>query len=308
MTSLSRIGVLAFAAAALSVGVLGCGGDDAGAGDRAAAASPFDEQRAFADLEAQVAFGPRPAGSDANVELTKWLANSLREAGVRRVRIQRPHRNVVGVIPGRQPGAVVVGAHHDTKDSIPNFVGANDGASGVAVVLELARALPKRVGGPSIRIALFDAEEARGNKPFDLDGTRGSEQYVRYAKRAKQGSPRLDSIRAMVLFDLVGDCELQIPREGNSSPKLYALFEDAAEQLSGGDPTPFGGAAPPVLDDHLPFDDVGVPALDLIDFSYGPGPSPGGWWHTPEDTLDKVCASSLGAVGRPALAALREIR
>jgi glutaminyl-peptide cyclotransferase len=298
--------LLATLVAALIAAAGACGGDDAGAGE-GARASAFDEQRAFADLEAQVAFGPRPAGSEANREMTRFLADRLREAGVKRVRIQRPHRNVVGTIPGEGPGAVVVGAHHDTKDEIPNFQGANDGASGVAVVLELARALPNRLEGPSIGIALFDAEEARGDRPFEEDGTRGSRQYVRFAKRSKQGSPRLESIEAMVLFDLVGDCDLQIPREGFSSKKLYGLFESAAAELQGGDPAPFGGTASPVQDDHVPFIDAGIPSVDLIDFTYGPGPTPGAYWHTPEDTLDKVCPESLGAVGRAALLALPEI-
>jgi len=303
-----RKSLLCVVVAALATAAGACGGGDAGAGQQGAAASAFDEQRAFADLEAQVAFGPRPAGSEASIEMTKFLADALREAGVRRVRIQKPHRNVVGVIRGKEPGSVVVGAHHDTKDAIPNFVGANDGASGVAVVLELARALPDRVEGPSIRIALFDAEEARGNQSFSVDGTRGSRQYVRYAKRARKGSPKLASIRAMVLFDLVGDCDLQIPREPYSDKRIYGLFEAAAEELQGGDPAPFGGTTSAVEDDHIPFVDAGIPAVDLIDFTYGPGPTPGAYWHTPEDTLDKVCPSSLGAVGRAALVAIPQIR
>jgi glutaminyl-peptide cyclotransferase len=300
-------------AIALALGA-GCGDD--GGGEEGSSSDPgaeelaaaFDERRAFDDLEAQVEFGPRPAGSEANRELTEFLADRLRAAGVEDVRIQSPHRNVVGVIPGEGEGAIVIGAHHDTKDRIPNFEGANDGASGVAVVLELARALAPRVEGPSIHIALFDAEEARGQRPFDLDGARGSAQYVRYAQRGgRQGSAPVDEIRAMVLFDLVGDCDLQIPRESNSDPELYALFEDAAASLQDGDPAPFGGAVPPILDDHIPFDEAGVRTVDLIDFTYGPGGTPGAYWHTPEDTLDKVCPESLGAVGRPALVALPEI-
>ena len=283
-----------------------CDGDDADG--ESAAATAFDEQRAFADLEAQVAFGPRPAGSQANIEMTKFLAQRLREAGVRQVRIQKPHRNVVGVIPGKRPGSVVVGAHHDTKDSIPGFVGANVGASGVAVVLELARALPNEVKGPSIQIALFDAEEARGNASFTADGTRGSRQYVAYAERGRRGSPKLSSVRAMVLFDLVGDCDLQIPREANSDRRLYDLFASAAAEASGGDPAPFVGTSPSVSDDHVPFLGEGIPAVDLIDFVYGPGPSPGAFWHTPEDTVDKVCPESLDAVGEAALAAIPRIR
>ena len=302
-----RARAVAAAAVFACVALAACGGDDADGGSSASGALSFDEQRAFADLEAQVAYGPRPAGSGANVEMTKFLAAQLREAGVRKVRVQSPHRNVVGVIPGRRNGSVVVGAHHDTKD-IPGFVGANDGASGVAVVLELARALPDRVRGPSIAIALFDAEEARGDRPFEEDGTRGSEQYVRYARRAKQGSPPLDSIRAMVLFDLVGDCELDIPREGNSDSGLYDLFESAAAELNGGDPAPFGGTASAVSDDHVPFLAEGIPSVDLIDFVFGPGASPGAYWHTTEDTVDKTCPSSLDAVGEAALVAIPKIR
>ena len=102
----------------------------------------------------------------------------------------------------------------------------------------------------------------------------------------------------MVLFDLVGDCDLQVPREAGSSRRLYDRFAEAARAAHPEEgSTPFVGEAPPVLDDHSPFLDAGIPAVDLIDFTYGPGPSPGGLWHTPEGTLDKVCADSLGAVG-----------
>jgi hypothetical protein len=122
-----------------------------------AAASRFDAQRAFRDLRSQVAIGPRPSGSAGAGREVRLIVERLRAAGVRDVTIQRPYRNVVARIPGRLPGDVVVGAHYDTKD-IPGFVGANDGASGVAVVLELARDLPPRLEGPSIDLVLFDAE------------------------------------------------------------------------------------------------------------------------------------------------------
>jgi len=302
--------------AAAVAAATGCGERDeppvASSGDRAARAQAarFDARRAFDDLAAQVRRGPRPSGSAANRRLTAMLAARLRDAGVRQVRIQRPLRNVVGMIPGRERGAVVVGAHHDTKDAIPGFVGANDGASGVALVLELARALPERLDGPSIRIALFDAEEARGERPFTEDGARGSAQYVRYARDGgRQGSPPLDEIGAMVLYDLVADCDLQIPLEANSDPALYDRFRGAALELDPeGDGAPFTGEAGAVLDDHVPFAEAGVRAVDLIDFDYGPGPSPGEWWHTPQDDLEHVCADSLAAIGRPSLLALQAIR
>ena len=291
---------IACAALALSAG---CGGgeSDTDVGPPGAPAG-FDAGRAFADLEAQVAFGPRPTGSRANLRQARFLRRRLLAAGVGGVRIQSPYLNVVGTIPGSERDAILLAAHHDTKD-IPRFVGANDGASGVAVVLELARALPRRLEGPSVHIALFDAEEARGERPFELDGARGSRQYARYALRAQgsgqpvQGTPPLRTIESMILFDLVGDCDLEIPREAGSDPDLYARIAMQA----GGEDSPFGGTTGRILDDHVPFVERGIAAVDLIDFTYGPGPRPGAYWHTTEDTLDKVCPESLAAVGEPVL-------
>ncbi|MDQ3571472.1 MAG: M28 family peptidase, partial [Actinomycetota bacterium] len=242
-----------------------------GCSDEPAPKSEFDGMRAFRDLRAQVEIGPRPAGSRGGAEVVRLIAGRLRAAGTEDVRVQRPWRNVVATIPGSAPGVIVVGAHHDTKTGVgPDFAGANDGASGVAVVLELARVLADDAprSGPSIRIALFDAEEARGDRPFDEDGTRGSRQYVAYAERGAQGSPPLDEIRAMVLFDLVGDCDLQIPYEAGSDPGLYAEFAEAAEMVDGS-PSPFIGETAGVMDDHLPFLARGIPAVGLIDFTYG---------------------------------------
>ena len=302
---------LAILLAIAGLATAGCGdeepsADPAAAGGEAGEAVGFDPRRAFADLEAQVEIGPRPSGSPANLETAELIAGRLRQAGLKGVTIARPWRNVSATIPGSLPGVVVVGAHFDTKPGIGSeFVGANDGASGVAVVLELARSLPRRLRGPAVQLVLFDAEEARGDRPFELDGTRGSGQYVSTA--ASGGglgvAPR-DEIRAMVLFDMVGDCDLAIPREGYSDPRLYDLFAQAADELRGS-PAPFEGTRAVILDDHLPFLEQGIPAVDLIDFEYGPGNA---WWHTPQDSLDKVCAESLDAVGEAALLAIPRIR
>lgn len=278
-----------------------------GCGDEPLLEPGFDGDRAFRDLRAQVRVGPRPAGSEGSAKVVRLIASRLRSAGASEIRIQTPLRNVVATIPGSGEGAIVIGAHHDTKDGVsPDFVGANDGASGVAVVLELARVLSDEapLEGPEVRLALFDGEEARGDWVFAEDGTRGSRQYVAYAgSGGAQGSPPLDTISAMVLFDLVGDCDLQIPREAYSDPGLYEEFAQAAGNVSGS-AAPFGGAVAEIVDDHIPFAEAGIPALNVIDFTYGPGPSPGSYWHTTEDTLDKVCAESLDAVGEAALVAL----
>jgi glutaminyl-peptide cyclotransferase len=275
----------------------GCGGDDQvvrhpGGGDGLAAS--FNSDRAFADLRAQVRIGPRPARSPGGRREVRLIAARLRAAGLEPT-VQRPHRNVVAAIPGRRPGTIVLGAHHDTKAGIPGFVGANDGASGVAVLLELARVLPRPLPGPSVVLAFFDAEEARGDRPFASDGARGSAQFVRLAEAGgEQAAPPLRRIRAMYLLDLVGDCDLHIPREGNSSEELYERLDGPA----------FGGETAPILDDHIPFLAAGIPAVDLIDFEYGPGPRPGAWFHTSEDSLDKVCPEGLGQVGRAVIGAI----
>jgi glutaminyl-peptide cyclotransferase len=281
----------------------GCGEDgsasseahpERGASERTA--RDFDAQRAMRDLRRQVAIGPRHSGSPGGRREVRLIRRRLRAAGLDGVSVQEPWRNVVARIRGTEPGVVVVGAHHDTKDGIPGFVGANDGASGVAVLLEMARVLRRPFPGPSLALAFFDAEEARGDRPFESDGARGSKQFVRYGLRdeRRQGSPRLNRIDAMYLLDLVGDCDLQIPREANSDPGLYSRLQGP----------PFGGRTGGILDDHIPFLQRGIPAVDVIDFTYGPGPTPGAYWHTPEDTLDKVCTRSLGLVGRAVIKAL----
>jgi Zn-dependent M28 family amino/carboxypeptidase len=299
---MSRIAHPLAALALVALALAACGDDAPPASDE------FDAAAALADVEAQVAIGPRPSGSPGARETARWIAVRLRKAGVERIRVQRPYANVVGTIPGEGPGAVVVGAHYDTKRGIPGFVGANDGGSGVAVVLGLAASLPRPLDGPSIHLALFDAEEAVGEPTSVTDLARGSRQYVADAREGgSQGSPPLEEIRAMVLFDMVGDCDLQIPREDASDPGLYELFAGGAEAATG-ERSPFTGEAGPIVDDHIPFVEQGVPAVDLIDFSFGPGDSPGDWWHTAEDSLDKVCADSLDAVGEAAARAIPRIR
>ncbi|GIK76969.1 MAG: hypothetical protein BroJett022_06590 [Actinomycetes bacterium] len=280
------------AAIALAAGCGGSGGEAAAP----VGADGFDGDRAFADLRAQVALGPRPSGSAANRRLARMLARRLRRAGALDVLIQRPVANVVGSVPGRDPGWVVLGAHYDTKD-LPGFVGANDGASGVAVVLELVRSLPRPLPGPSLAVALFDGEEARGDREFDEDGLRGSRQYVDYAAAGRLGAPPLAAIGAMVLLDMVGDCDLAIPREAGSDPGLYELLATA-------DPELFDGAVAAIADDHVPFREAGIPAVDVIDFEFGPGPPPGALWHTRGDDLEAVCPASLDAVGEAVLEAL----
>jgi glutaminyl-peptide cyclotransferase len=258
----------------------GCG-EGSGNDSSPAAGDRFDAQRAFPDLRAQVRIGPRPAGSPASRQEVQLISRRLREAGVPEVRVQHPHRNVIGHIPGESSGTVVVGAHHDTKD-IPGFVGANDGASGTAVVTQLARSIRPRRLRKTLVFVLFDGEESPAGVPdsqFEQKGLRGSKVAARRYRRA----------RAMVLLDFVGDKHLRIPREANSSWSLWHRMREAARRVGvAGTFPPI--AEGPVADDHSPFIDRGVPAIDLIDFDFS-------CFHRTCDNLGAVSERSLDRVG-----------
>ncbi len=235
----------------------------------------FDSGAAWRLLEYQVELGPRPAGS----EPSRRLAGRLRRL-LPRGRFQAVPgglRNVVGTVRGRDPGYVVVGAHYDTKD-IPGFVGANDGASGTAVVTQLARTV--RRPRHTIHFILFDGEESpRGSQNFLRDGLRGSKVAAR----------RYRDARAMVLLDFVGEKRLRIPREGYSNEELWERLRRAARQVGAGATFP-DSTQGAIQDDHLPFLQQGVPAIDLIDFDFS-------CFHRTCDDLSVVSERSLDAVG-----------
>jgi glutaminyl-peptide cyclotransferase len=247
----------------------------------------FDSAAAWRLLVDQVELGPRPAGSEAS----RRLAARLKEL-VPRGRYQRVPgglRNVIGTVRGRERGYVVVGAHYDTKD-IPGFVGANDGASGTAVVAQLARTI--RRPRHTIHFVFFDGEESPRGTPdsdFERYGLRGS----------KVAAPRFRDARAMVLLDFVGDRSLSIPREGNSSAGLWRRLRAAAKRVGAG--RVFGpGVQNGVVDDHVPFLGEGVPAIDLIDFSFP-------CWHETCDDLGAVSQRSLDATGETVHELLRTL-
>jgi glutaminyl-peptide cyclotransferase len=245
----------------------------------------FNSAAAWRLLEYQVELGPRPAGSEASLRLARRLRRLLPRGRFQEV--PGGLRNVIGTVKGRESGYVVVGAHYDTKD-IPGFVGANDGASGTAIATVLARTIKRP--RHTIRFILFDGEESpRGSDDFYRDGVRGSKVAARAFRDA----------RAMVLLDFVGDKRLRIPREANSNPRLWERLRRAARAVGAGATFP-GDTAGPVVDDHIPFQRVGVPAIDLIDFQFP-------CWHRACDDLSAVSQRSLDAVGETVLRMLASL-
>ena len=266
--------------------------------------SRFDSGRAWKDLEAQVAFGPRPSGSAALQKTREYILNELKKAGVdarQQVFIAKTPlgevsmANVIATIPGRRPERLALGSHFDTKLFRDiRFVGASDGASSTAALLELARVLKARQNEFTIELIFFDGEEAVVEWSRNNDNTYGSRHYVATAQR--DGS--LKTLRAFVLLDMIGDKDLVIRRDAASTPWLVDIVWSAAARI--GHRSVFSNEQTSVDDDHMPFINAGIPAVDIIDLDY---PA----WHTAADTLENVSARSLQIVGDVVLAALPDI-
>jgi Zn-dependent M28 family amino/carboxypeptidase len=270
-----------------------------------AAAVPvaFDSGRAWEHLRQLVALGPRPAGSPAIDQARTYIRKQLAASGVSVVdqawQDQTPVGpikmvNLIATIPGASKNRLIIGGHYDTKRFREfRFVGANDGGSSAAFLIELARVLKSRKNALTIELLFLDGEEAVVEW-VGTDNTYGSRHYVATAR--KDGS--LATARAFVLVDMIGDRNLQLTRETNSTPWLDGIIRGAANTLKLG--TYFAGPPMALEDDHLPFLAAGVPSVDLIDFDF---PA----WHTAADTLDAVSARSLQIVGDVLLAALPQI-
>ena len=277
---------------------------------RAGAASPpagFDGARAFADLKHLVSYGPRPAGSPALAQSRSWIEAQLKAAGAQVVEDsftastpigEIPMTNILAEFPGSQSKVLMVAGHYDTKrfDDF-RFVGANDGASSAALLLELARALRGQKHALTYWLVFFDGEEAV-RQWSDTDSVYGSRHLVQ--KLSSQGE--LGRIQAMILVDMIGDAHLDIARDSASTPWLTDLVFATAHRL--GYTRQFLNSPGAAGDDHIPFINAGVAALDLIDFDYGPG---GSYWHTDKDTVEHCSPQSLAIVGRVVLASLAEI-
>ena len=303
----SRLGAGAVAAA-----VIGCEGTPE-------ATRSFDGASALAYAEQQVAFGPRVPGTDGHARMAAWL-DSLLRTRADSVIVQRwTHVTrggdtlpLVNILASFNPAAkerILFLAHWDTRprsdgpaaapgDSARAVPGANDGASGVAVLLGVADALDSVPPSVGVDLLFVDGEDYGD---FFADGRPDVLIGSRYYAQNQLAPPPLYA----VLFDMVGDRDLRISREGNSvigAPEVVDLvWRVAAEAGHGNVFVPFEGTT--ATDDHVELQRVGIRAIDVIDFSYGPG---NGWWHSPEDSMDKISAQSLGIVGDVALRLVQE--
>jgi glutaminyl-peptide cyclotransferase len=279
--------------------LIGGGGD--GRTDRAPAVPPavprprvdrFDAPRAFALIRRELSYGQRPAGSAQLQRLAEVLRRALPNGHFEPVMAHPGLRNVVGTLPGRAP-AIVVGAHYDSEYHPKGFVGANDSAAGTAAVVELARDL-RSTSGREVRFVLFDGEEEGpgcSNARFATCALRGSRAYVA-AHRGEVGQ--------MVLLDYIANQGVRLPHEGSSDRALWARVRAAATAVG------VGAVFPPtdqvtIYDDHTPFLRAGIPAVDLIDFSYR-------YADGLQDTIDKLSVASLDAVGETVFALVSQLR
>ena len=206
-----------------------------------------------------------------------------------------PMRNFIVRFPGKKDGIIIVSTHYETNYPLRNinFVGANDGGATTGLLMELANHLRGHtLDGYSVWLVFFDGEEAI-DQWSDSDSTYGS----RHLAAKWSGDGTLRKIKAFLLTDMIGDRDLDIQRESNSTPWLLDLLYKASKDL--GDERYVFSREGGVSDDHLPFVRRGVPALDIIDIDYGPHDAshPDGWHHTAEDTLDKLSAHSLQVSG-----------
>jgi Zn-dependent M28 family amino/carboxypeptidase len=268
----------------------------------------FDASRAYGHLKKLVEIGPRPPGTEAIKKTQEYIQGELGSYGLKVIedkftaettRGPFPMKNIIAELPGEKLDIVIVAGHYDTKMQ-PGFVGANDGGSSTAAVLEMARVLARTKPEYTLWFVLFDGEEAFVDWSANngMDNTYGSRHLA--SKLKADGT--LSRVKAMVLVDMIGDKNLDILRDGESTPWLVDVVWKTAREIGYG--KHFLGNEGGYSDDHIPFKEAGVPVIDIIDFDYGPGNA---YWHTNHDTLDKVSGESVKIVGDVVIRALPEI-
>ena len=282
----------------------------------------FDGERAFNHVKAQIGFGPRPAGSPAIEKTRQYLLQELSSYGLKtsldEFTTRTPQgpvrfKNVIAELPGDGTGDIIIlASHYDTKLYKEfTFVGANDGGSSTGALLELARVMASESAGEkrksrfTYQFVFFDGEEAFCPKWSDClkgkDNTYGSRHMVARLKKEN----RLKQIKAMILLDMIGDKDLTLARCEESSAWLVQTIWETGQEL--GFTNQFLNRTQSMVDDHQPFLEAGIPAVDIIDFEYGDGEEDNRYWHSKDDTLDKLSAGSLKIVGDVVLLSLPRI-
>ncbi|HXE13391.1 MAG TPA: M28 family peptidase [Bryobacteraceae bacterium] len=258
----------------------------------------FSGSAALSYTAKAVSFGERPSGSDAIVKLRAWIVAQLKPLGPTVVLDSFtghtpaglvPMANIIAKFPGSSGKAIAVTGHYDTK-RIPmvHFVGANDAGSSTGFLLELAHVLARQKHTDDIYLVWFDGEEAVRAEWSEADSRYGS----RHLADKWMADGTLSKLKALINIDMVGDKNLDIAPDLNSSQSLRDLIWRTAESLGYGKYFPSQGGA--IDDDHMPFIASGAHAVDIIDLDYGPQNS---YWHTAQDTMDKLSAHSFQVVG-----------
>jgi glutaminyl-peptide cyclotransferase len=262
----------------------------------------FDGKRAFDHVAKQVGFGPHPSGSQAITEVQDYILAQLTADGCTvetdPFNAQTPDgivpmKNILVKVPGDRQGIILLGTHYDTK-KLDMFVGADDAGSSTGVMLELARLLCAQPQHHPVWIAFFDGEEAV-KEWSDTDSRYGSRQMA--AKLALSGD--LKKIRAFLLADIVGSRTVRFKRESNSDKGLTDLVWNTAKRLGYG--AVFVNEEFAIEDDHLSFTKRGVPCVDVIDLEIP-------YWHTPQDTLDKIGSKSLAITGHVFVETIKQLQ
>jgi Zn-dependent M28 family amino/carboxypeptidase len=268
--------------------------------------------------------GPRVSGTPGASRAAAYISERLRGTGYRPLldafSEDTPHgetvfANVIGIPPGLNGNtlaealadaanpAVILVSHYDTKEGISDgFIGANDSGSSTGLLLHLADLLPsKMLTSPPIILAFTDGEECR-HEYGPRDGLHGSRHMADQIVAAGQQG----SVRCVIVVDMIGDRNLDIRIPSNTTRELLRIAFDAAEEE--GVRSQFGLFGGAILDDHVPFLERGIPAIDLIDFQFGSAPGLNDYWHTDADTMDKLSAASLNTTGRVVLRMLEKLR
>lgn len=300
-------------AAVVALVAAGCAGDKPDASARWDSLSPDAGVRMFSYAADLSKIAPRDAGTPGAGAASRFLAQEILRLGLKPVADcwtegtptgRKTFCNVYATLPGTSGRLVVLGSHYDTKPGIPGFQGANDGASSCAVLLGLMHHLVSSPERPrdTLLFAFFDGEEAAGAAYRDNDGLHGSKRLAA-TLQARAGR---DRPIAAIVIDMVGDRSLALDIPRNVTPWLTKTALKAALERRASCP-PVSIAATFILDDHVPFLNAGLSAIDLIDFEYGSAPGRHDYWHTAEDTMDKISAESLHRTGSLLLAMLDRI-